>query len=256
MKRFIIAALGLVLVVWSSGFRAPVVLAQPVATIALPAPSGTKQLYAGCDNISLTFPNGTASQTVVQAVTPTGVIGTMWRYNAALNKFEGFSLAYPQASDLLTVNFLDAVWLCMALPGPPPTSTPAPTGSAQTPTPSSSQLIWSWSQAVSGPGGAVVIVKFREGMVVRLTEDGLVSLGPEDVSSVAAVFARYPIVEVAPDFSRPPEELEPNLALYFRVTVAADADPNAFVQELLTLDTVQTAYVQPQPAPPPAGPAS
>jgi hypothetical protein len=268
MKRFIIAALGIVLVVWLSGFRAPSIRAQPVATIALPAPGSAKQLYSGCNNISLTFPDGTPSQTVVQAVSATGAIEAMWRYNVILNKFEGFSPTYPQASDLLTVNFLDAVWLCMALPGPSPTPTQAPTQATQTPMTSSSQLIWSWSQAVSGPAGAVVIVEFRQGMVVRLTPDGLVSLGLEDVSSAADVFARYPIVEVAPDFSRPVEELErerrrleqetgtlqPDLTLFFRVTLAAGADASAFVQELLPLDTVQTAYVQPEPAPPPAGP--
>jgi hypothetical protein len=38
----------------------------------------------------------------------------MWRHNAALNTFEGFSPAAPQASDLLTVNQWDAAWLCVA----------------------------------------------------------------------------------------------------------------------------------------------
>ena len=105
----------------------PAVRAQPVASIALPEPGGSVQLYPGCNNITLTFPDGTASETVVQAVTPAGVVQAMWRHNAAQNKFEGFSPAAPQASDLLTVNFLDAVWLCVrgALP-PAPTPPPAP----------------------------------------------------------------------------------------------------------------------------------
>jgi hypothetical protein len=107
--------------------------AQPVASIALPAPGSTQQLYAGCNNISLTFPDNTPSQTVVQAVTPAGTVETLWRFNGPQNRFEGFSPAYPQASDLMSVNFLDAVWLCMteAPPGgvappapPPPTPTP------------------------------------------------------------------------------------------------------------------------------------
>lgn len=93
--------------------HAPSTLAQPVATIALPAPGAAKQLYPGCNNITLSFPDGTPSQTAVQAVTPPASVEALWRHSAALNKFEGFSPAYPQASDLLTVNFLDAVWVCM-----------------------------------------------------------------------------------------------------------------------------------------------
>jgi Domain of unknown function DUF11 len=114
----------------------PPVSAQPVATIALPAPGGTEQLYAGCNNISLTFPDATPSQTVAQAVTPAGTVETLWRFNGPLNRFEGFSPAYPQASDLTSVNFLDAVWLCMteAPPGgvaPPAPAPPTPTPPAQ-----------------------------------------------------------------------------------------------------------------------------
>jgi hypothetical protein len=100
------------------------VLAQPVANIALPAPAPAKQLYPGCNNIALSFPDATPSATVLQAVTPGGAVDTMWRHSAALNKFEGYSAQFPQASDLLTVNFMDAVWLCMvdnlAAVQPPP----------------------------------------------------------------------------------------------------------------------------------------
>ena len=116
--------------------------AQPVASIALPAPGAAKQLYPGCNNVSLTVPDGTASQAVVQAVTPAGAVQSMWRHNAVQNRFEGFSPQYPQVSDLLTVNFLDAVWFCMttgAAPGgtPPatPTATPTPPGGTQPPQP-------------------------------------------------------------------------------------------------------------------------
>ena len=115
--------------------------AQPVARIALPRPRGTVPLYPGCNNIALSFPDGTDSQTVVQAVTPAGMVEAMWRHDAALNKFEGFSPPAPQASDLLTVNLWDAVWLCIgrAPLGPTPTPTPAPALTSPTPTP---MLTW------------------------------------------------------------------------------------------------------------------
>jgi inhibitor of cysteine peptidase len=88
--------------------------AAQTASIALPDPGGVEPLYEGCNNISLTFPDGTASETVVQTVTPTGAVQSMWRYDASQSRFLGFSPAAPQASDLLTVNSLDAVWLCIS----------------------------------------------------------------------------------------------------------------------------------------------
>jgi hypothetical protein len=112
--------------------------AQPVASVALPAPGAAKQLYPGCNNVSLTFPDGTTSQAVVQAVTPAGAVESMWRHNAAQNRFEGFSPQYPHVSDLLTVNFLDAVWFCMVagpVQPPPPPPPPPPPGATATPTP-------------------------------------------------------------------------------------------------------------------------
>lgn len=116
----------------------PSVRAQPVASIALPAPGSTEQLYPRCNNISLTFPDGTSCQTVVQAVTPAGAVETLWRFNPSQNRFEGFSPAYPQASDLLSVYFLDAVWLCIheaPATGPQPAPPPPPPGATPTATP-------------------------------------------------------------------------------------------------------------------------
>ena len=129
MKRLAVTVVGLALVVALLAARGSLVHAQPVASITLPDPGSTEQLYEGCNNISLTFPDGTGSETVPQAVTPSEAVQAMWRYNAAESRFVGFSPAAPQASDLVTVDFLDAVWLCVtgaaAAPGggsvaPPP----------------------------------------------------------------------------------------------------------------------------------------
>ncbi len=123
-----IAIVALAVVAASVAAHGSSVRAQPVASIALPAPrDATVDLYAGCNNIALTFPDGTACESVVDAVTPAGVVGAMWRHNAALNEWEGFSPAAPAASDLKTVNAWDAVWLCVAgTAGPAPTATPPP----------------------------------------------------------------------------------------------------------------------------------
>jgi hypothetical protein len=120
--------------------------AQTVASITLPSPGSTVQLYAGCNNISLTFPDGTTSETVVEAISPSGALQAMWRHNAAQNRFEGFSPTAPQASDLLAVDFLDAVWLCMA--GPAPAVAPSPGAVSQPTTPT--QLACTRSVAPDG----------------------------------------------------------------------------------------------------------
>jgi beta-lactamase superfamily II metal-dependent hydrolase len=117
----ILGAASLGLFVWGSGLSA-----QQVATITLPMPGTSKVLYEGCNNISLTFPDGTAAQDVAAAVNPSSAMQSMWRYDAAQNRFLGFSPAAPQASDLLSVGFLDAVWVCVAAPPPAPTAISQP----------------------------------------------------------------------------------------------------------------------------------
>jgi hypothetical protein len=118
---------------WSSG------RAQTVASITLPPPGATEQLQPGCNNVGLTFSDGTASGAVLDAVSPAGSVETMWRHDAAQQRWEGFAPAAPEASDLLTVNFMDAIWLCVV--GSPPTATPTATTpttpAGQTATPAS-----------------------------------------------------------------------------------------------------------------------
>jgi beta-lactamase superfamily II metal-dependent hydrolase len=134
MRRLSLVAVALGLLAMLVAPHGPSVEAQPIASIALPPPRSTVQLYSGCNNIALSFPNGTSSQTVVDAVTPAGTVQAMWRHDAAQSRFEGFSPAAPQASDLQTVNFLDAVWICVSPsavgpgPTPQPTGSPSPTG--------------------------------------------------------------------------------------------------------------------------------
>jgi hypothetical protein len=111
------------------------VSAQPVATIALPQPGELKELYTGCNLLSMTFPDDTTSEDVINAVSPSGIVDALWRQTATLDRFEGFSPAARQASDLLTVRFLDPVWICIHKPiGPSPSTKPTPS-LAPTPTP-------------------------------------------------------------------------------------------------------------------------
>ncbi len=116
--------------------------AQPVATIALPEPGAAKELYPGCNAVAVTFPDGTSSQTVANAVSPAGSLQAIWSYDTAQQRFTAFSPAAPQASDLLSVDFLDAVWVCLAgvplAPSATPNAVSVPPTSAIPPPPVSS----------------------------------------------------------------------------------------------------------------------
>jgi hypothetical protein len=137
------------------------VQAQPAATMALPDPGGVKQLYPGCNAVALTFPNGTIAQTVANAVSPAGSIQAIWRYNAAQQRFEAFSPAAPQASDLLSVDFLEAVWICVAGALP----TPSAVAPAPVPPPPSAGTTYAGSH--SG-GGTVRFTVSADGRYVEI----------------------------------------------------------------------------------------
>jgi hypothetical protein len=177
MARLGIVVAGLALVVGLFARDSAHVLAQPVATIALPEPGETKELYAGCNLISVTFPDDTATEDVIDAVTPAETVQALWRQTPALDRFEGFSPAFPQASDLLRVDFLEAVWLCIGPPSPGfPTPTPAlastPPAPAPTPGPQpTADLAITQLFATSSPAG---------GVRARITNNG-----PDTVSLVA-----------------------------------------------------------------------
>ncbi len=73
-------------------------------------------LSPGCGMATLTFPTGTGAATVASAVTPPIALDTIWRLDNPTGSFQAYSLAAPQASDLLSVNPLDAVFLCVHEP--------------------------------------------------------------------------------------------------------------------------------------------
>jgi hypothetical protein len=120
------AAVMVALTVVLAGGESPA-RAQPVASISLPPPGATKQLYSGCNNITLTFADGTSSGGLIEATNPPGVAEAVWRHDAAGQRWEAYSPTTSQVSDLLTVNFLDAVWLCLPAPVPAPTAPPVAT---------------------------------------------------------------------------------------------------------------------------------
>jgi len=111
-----------------------------------PIPMRVVDLAVGCNNVALTYPDGTPVGVVVGSIDPQGAMYAVWRLNAtpptpgAGPRYEGFAPAAPQASDLQGVNFLEAVFLCVSVPAtitmpavqpwpypiPLPQSTPGP----------------------------------------------------------------------------------------------------------------------------------
>jgi hypothetical protein len=87
-----------------------------------PEPVRLVNLVVGCNNVALTYPDGTSVNVVVGSISPPGALYALWRLNPTPvtpttgPAYEGFAPAAPQASDLQGVNFLEAVFLCVSVP--------------------------------------------------------------------------------------------------------------------------------------------
>lgn len=77
----------------------------------------TVQLSSGCNNISITWPNGTATSVVAQAISPATALIAIWRFDNADKRFTGYSPIPNAPNDLTTVNRIDAVFVCMNAAG-------------------------------------------------------------------------------------------------------------------------------------------
>jgi len=93
------------------------------ATIAMPTVTAdpasapiSVNLSTGCSAVGLTFLDGTAPSGVAGAITPAGAFESLWRLDNATGSFQAYVAAAPQASDLTSLAFLDAVFLCTGGP--------------------------------------------------------------------------------------------------------------------------------------------
>jgi hypothetical protein len=80
-----------------------------------PPPGEVVVLAPGCNNLSLTWPNGTPTTMVAASIT--GPLVAIWRFDAIAQRFVGFSPIPNAPNDLVVVNRLDAVFICMNGPG-------------------------------------------------------------------------------------------------------------------------------------------
>jgi hypothetical protein len=118
---FLVAILLVALLAGASGAAAQPEQATP-EIFPPPEPLRIVDLVVGCNNVALTYPDGTPVGVAVGSINPQGALYAIWRLNAtpptpgAGPTFEGFAPAAPQASDLQGVNFLEAVFLCVSVP--------------------------------------------------------------------------------------------------------------------------------------------
>jgi hypothetical protein len=70
-------------------------------------------LVAGCNNVSLTWADGTATSLVASAVVPRSGLEAIWRLDASRGRFVAWSPIPSAPNDLLDVRRLDAVFICM-----------------------------------------------------------------------------------------------------------------------------------------------
>jgi serine protease len=122
--------------------------------------------------------------------------------------------------------------------------------------------------ALAPAQGQALHVKFREGSDVRLLDGRLTSRPGVDVAAVRLALGLVPGLTVERLFSQPEAELQSDLEgieavsgddvadlnLYFRLRVPA-VQAQGLLRALAALPVVETAYVEPPPAPPPATPS-
>jgi PKD repeat protein len=84
------------------------------ATTPITGATTVVQLVAGCNNIASTWPTNTPTTTVAAAVSPANALLAIWRWSAAANRYEGFSLTGAAVSDLRTVNLLESLFFCVS----------------------------------------------------------------------------------------------------------------------------------------------
>ena len=62
-----------------------------------------------------TFLDDTGAATVAAAVVPPGILGSLWSFQEGT--WVGYSPRYPEASDLVEIDFTQTLFICVTAPG-------------------------------------------------------------------------------------------------------------------------------------------
>ena len=77
----------------------------------------TVQLFRGCNNIAVTWPNGTAIATFANAINPPQAVIAVWRYDNRQKRFSAYSPSPDALNDLTAVNRNEVLYVCLDSPG-------------------------------------------------------------------------------------------------------------------------------------------
>ena len=92
----------------------------PGAATATPTtgPMESVTLLGGaCSPVISTYPDGTAVTTIAGAVSPAGILISIWQFIPGSGGWQGYSPQFPQASDLTVVDRLDVIFICVSSAG-------------------------------------------------------------------------------------------------------------------------------------------
>lgn len=74
-------------------------------------------LQVNCNNLALTWPNGTALSVVQAAISPAGTLTAVWRYDNQSQQHSGYSPLPGVPNNLTSVNRGDPVFICLSSGG-------------------------------------------------------------------------------------------------------------------------------------------
>jgi len=94
--------------------------ATPTSLTATPITGPTESVTLvenSCNPVASTYPDGTAIDTIASAVSPPTILISIWLFDPDTSTWLAYSPQFPQASNLTTVNQLDAIFICVSSAG-------------------------------------------------------------------------------------------------------------------------------------------
>jgi CSLREA domain-containing protein len=89
----------------------------PTATPTTGAMESVTLVGGTCNPVASSYPENTPIATIAGAVSPSGILISIWWFNPATGAWLGYSPQAPQASDLTEVDRLEAIFICVSSAG-------------------------------------------------------------------------------------------------------------------------------------------
>jgi hypothetical protein len=93
--------------------------AAATATAAAGATESVTLVGGTCNPVASTYAENTPIATIAGAVSPSGILISIWWFNASINDWQGYSPQFPSSdiSDLTEVDRLEAIFICVSTAG-------------------------------------------------------------------------------------------------------------------------------------------